>query len=307
MTHRKNAAAATAALAALLLSGCFGGKHIGPSDGPPSDPEVNPWNVPEAVPKYEPRSKYGNPDSYVVAGKRYYVKDSAAGYREVGGASWYGSKFHGRRTSSGEPFDMYKMTAAHRTLPIPSYVRVRNLENDREVIVRVNDRGPFHDDRIIDLSWVAAVRLGLEQQGSARVEVEAITPDAGTRAVEIEPIEPARPLPATPIASPVPPPSVTPPPAPEPRPEAINPIQPGELSYLQVGAFADLENANRMANRLRTEGFPQVIVRSVKIRGQIVHRVLTGPFVNESDRNAAKNVLASRGYETYVIRDDQTP
>ncbi|MBB88282.1 MAG: septal ring lytic transglycosylase RlpA family protein [Abyssibacter sp.] len=294
----RNAPAALAVLAALLLGGCFGGKTITPSDGPPTSPEVNPWNVPEAVPKYEPRSKYGNPESYVVAGKRYYVSDTAQGYRETGGASWYGSKFHGRRTSSGEPFDMYKMTAAHRTLPIPSYVRVRNLENNREIIVRVNDRGPFHSARIIDLSWVAAVRLGLDQQGSGQVEVEAITPNAGTQAVDLEPMEPARPLPATPTAA-APPPT--------PRPEPINPIQPGELSYLQVGAFGDLGNAERMAKRLRNEGFPQVHVRTANVRGQMVHRVLAGPFVNESDRSAARNVLASRGYETFVIRDTQTP
>ncbi|WP_348675754.1 septal ring lytic transglycosylase RlpA family protein [uncultured Abyssibacter sp.] len=302
--HHDKSATTIAALAALtvLLGGCFGGKSIGPSDGPPANPEVNPWNVPEPVPKYEPRSKYGNPESYVVAGRRYYVRDTAESYRERGGASWYGSKFHGRRTSSGEPFDMYKMTAAHRTLPIPSYVRVRNLENDRSIIVRVNDRGPFHSERIIDLSWVAAVRLGLDQQGSARVEVESITPSAGTQAVDLEPIEPARPLPATPEPAPA-----VPPPAPTPRPVPINPVQPGELSYLQVGAFGDLENAERMAQRLRNEGFPQVHVRTANVRGQIVHRVLAGPFVNERDRSSARNVLASRGYETFVIRDTQTP
>jgi rare lipoprotein A len=130
----------------------------------------------------EPKSRYGNPVSYEVFGQRYFVLDSAEGYRERGYASWYGKKFHGRRTSSGEPYDMYKMTAAHRTLPLPSYVRVTHLGNGRSAIVRVNDRGPFHDDRIIDLSYAAAARLGMTEQGHARVEVEALTPPGGTPA-----------------------------------------------------------------------------------------------------------------------------
>jgi rare lipoprotein A len=134
------------------------------------------------VPKDEPLSKYGNPPSYRVGGKTYYVQRSAKGYRARGNASWYASKFHNQRTSSGEPYDMYSLSAAHRTLPVPSYLRVTNLQNGRSVIVRVNDRGPFHSDRIIDLSYGAAVKLGIFPKGTAPVELEAINPGWKTQA-----------------------------------------------------------------------------------------------------------------------------
>ncbi len=134
--------------------------------------------IPDAVPKVEPRGKYGNKSPYVVLGRTYEVLPEARGYREEGGASWYGEKFQGFMTSSMEPYDMYAMTAAHKSLPIPSYVRVTNLENGRSVVVRVNDRGPFHEGRIIDLSWAAAQKLGYANVGTARVRVEAIDPQA---------------------------------------------------------------------------------------------------------------------------------
>lgn len=137
--------------------------------------------IPDAVPRSEPRGKYGNKSPYTVLGKTYEVMADARGYRETGGASWYGEKFQGFRTSSMEPYDMYAMTAAHKTLPIPSYVRVTNHANNRSVVVRVNDRGPFHEGRIIDLSWAAAQKLGYANVGTARVTVEAI--DAGTAVV----------------------------------------------------------------------------------------------------------------------------
>lgn len=145
-------------------------------DGPPAPSEV-PYDLsrlPDPVPKVEPPSRYGNPSSYEVEGATYYPVKSAAGYRAEGIASWYGTKFHGRRTSSGETYDMFKLTAAHRTLPIPTYVRVTNLDNGRRTLVRVNDRGPFHDDRMLDLSYAAAVKLGFSRQGTARVRVEAL-------------------------------------------------------------------------------------------------------------------------------------
>jgi len=118
----------------------------------------------------------GNPASYTVLGKTYHVLNTAAGYDTVGNASWYGRKFHGRLTSSGEPFDMYQLTAAHRTLPIPTYARITNLDNGRTTVVRINDRGPFHDNRIIDLSYAAAVKLGFAAVGTARVRVEVLEP-----------------------------------------------------------------------------------------------------------------------------------
>jgi rare lipoprotein A len=132
--------------------------------------------LPDPVPQREPPSRYGNHSPYVVLGRTYEVLATADGYSKTGVASWYGAKFHGRRTSSGEKYDMYQLTAAHRYLPIPNYARVTNLENGRSVIVRINDRGPFHSDRIIDLSYAAAVRLGFVEQGTARVRVEVVTP-----------------------------------------------------------------------------------------------------------------------------------
>ncbi len=137
-------------------------------------PDVD--RIPEPVVKAEPRSRLGN-KSYAVLGKSYSVLDDARGYAETGTASYYGNKFHGRRTSNQEVYDMYAFTAAHRTLPLPSYARVTNLDNGKSVVVRVNDRGPFHSDRLIDLSYAAAVKLGYREKGTARVRVEALTPE----------------------------------------------------------------------------------------------------------------------------------
>ncbi|MEM1412269.1 MAG: septal ring lytic transglycosylase RlpA family protein [Pseudomonadota bacterium] len=162
----------------LVLAAC-GGKqerqHSGP-DGPPSR-GMDASDVRDAVPRYEPRSPYGNGPVYEVWGKSYRVMDSAVGYRERGIASWYGAKFHGRNTSSGEPYDLYKATAAHKTLPLPTYVEVTNLDNGKKVVVKVNDRGPFHSDRIIDLSYAAALKIGIVDQGTGRVDVRSITFD----------------------------------------------------------------------------------------------------------------------------------
>jgi rare lipoprotein A len=151
-------------------------------DGPPKQVPTDLSTLPDPVPRPEPRSKYGNPATYTVAGKTYRVMPSSRGYAETGKASWYGTKFHGRRTSSGEPYDMLQLTAAHKTLPIPTYAHVTNLDNGRRSIVRINDRGPFHPERIIDLSYAAAVKLGVNGTGTANVRVEAISFDQPRRA-----------------------------------------------------------------------------------------------------------------------------
>ena len=132
--------------------------------------------VEEPVPQFEPPSRSGNPDTYVVFGRRYRVKENSEGYRETGVASWYGWDFHGRKTSSGPPFNMFELTAAHKSLPIPTYARVTNLENGRSIVVKINDRGPFIDDRAIDLSYAAAARLEMLEQGTAQVEIVALAP-----------------------------------------------------------------------------------------------------------------------------------
>ena len=155
----------------LLLNACSTPIE---KDGPPKG-QIDVSQIHNPTPRQEPKSRYGNPPSYVIAGKRYYVLPTAEGYKKKGIASWYGTKFHGRLTSSREPYDMLAMTAASPELPIPCYAEVTNLENGERIIVRVNDRGPFAPNRIIDLSYAAATKLGFSQKGTALVEVKTIT------------------------------------------------------------------------------------------------------------------------------------
>ncbi|MCB1773225.1 MAG: septal ring lytic transglycosylase RlpA family protein [Gammaproteobacteria bacterium] len=235
-----------------LLSACSSGSR-GPAagrDGPGDGRDVS--QVPDAVPRVEPRSRGGNPASYVVFGKRYYTMDSSAGYRKRGIASWYGSKFHGRRTSNGEVYDMYAMSAAHKELPIPTYVEVTNLENGRQVIVRVNDRGPFHENRIIDLSYAAASRIGMLSRGTAMVEVRAIDPSAPKVA-----------------ASPTPAPSVRP---------ATRERDGQPRIFLQAGSFRSEVNAERYRQRLERDLDRAVRVMPFSTGNGRVHRVQVGPI-----------------------------
>lgn len=223
---------------AVLLTGCAGGRVTVHGDLTP-------------IP-HEPRSKYGNPASYVVHGKRYYVMDSAEGYVERGIASWYGPKFHGRKTSSGEVYDMHAMTAAHKTLPLPTYVRVTNLENGRSVVVKVNDRGPFVRNRIIDLSYAAAKALDIVRKGTGLVEIRALSP--------------GRPAPAAPTMAALPD-------APR-QPLPVRPLAPAAV-YIQVGAFASRQNAEQMRGQLILNGVEAV---SVQAGENGVYRVRIGPL-----------------------------
>jgi rare lipoprotein A len=206
--------------------------------------------VPDAVPRFEPRSQYGNPPFYDVFGKRYYVLPSSADYVEIGVASWYGPGFHEIRTSTREPYDMYGMTAAHKTLPLPAYVRVTNLQNGRSIVVRVNDRGPFVGNRIIDLSYTAAAKLDMLRNGTAMVEVRSVGPTT----------------PANPASAPA--------------------AARGATLYVQAGAFADPANADRLATKLRVGGYEKVFVRDDVIAGRKYYRVRIGPVpdVPEFDR-----------------------
>lgn len=164
----------------ITLSGCS--TRVKKKDGPPKHIPKNLLKTPDAVPRIEPLSKRGNrfkngkTDTYVALRKRYRVMSTSKGYRARGHASWYGTQFHGRKTSSGEPYNMFAMTAAHPTLPLPTYVKVTNLENGKVVTVKVTDHGPFCNNRLIDLSYVAAAKLGMLGKGTARVEVESIDP-----------------------------------------------------------------------------------------------------------------------------------
>ena len=237
---------------------------------------VDHTRVANAVPKVEPRSKYGNPDSYVVRGKQYTVRKTAVGFSQRGIASWYGTKFHGHRTSSGEPYNMYAMTAAHKTLPIPSYVEVTNLDNRRKIVVRVNDRGPFHDGRIIDLSYVAAKKLGITATGTGQVEIRAIDPRP-QQATATPVARPAAAAVATPMAV-------------NHHPGQSKTQSPGQL-YLQVGAFTDHNNASQLLNRLVAATMENVLINR-KAEGKAnIYRVRIGPLNSEADAQQLQTQL----------------
>jgi rare lipoprotein A len=258
-------------------------------------PPVPPDSVPDAVPRVEPRSRYGNPPFYDVFGRRYVVLPSSAGYVERGVASWYGPGFHEERTSTGEPYDMFGMTAAHKTLPLPVYVRVTNLENGRSIVVRVNDRGPFVGNRIIDLSYTAAAKLDMLRNGTAFVEVRAIDPSAPLRvsAATLSPLPdsplpdsplPDSPLPASAPTAGLPPPSTPPPPA---------PLATG--LFIQAGAFANPTNAERLAGKLRGGGFGTVFVRESENAGRRLYRVRIGPVPDVAEFDRVVAALAEVG------------
>jgi rare lipoprotein A len=273
---------------------------------PPAAPEVGA----DAIPKPEPKSRYGNPPFYDVFGKRYYVLSSSADYVERGVASWYGPGFHQVRTSSGELYDMYGMTAAHRTLPLPAYVRVTNLQNGRSVVVRVNDRGPFVGNRIIDLSYTAAARLDMLRDGTAMVEVRSI--DAGappsvpvpvpmpataptittmaaaapaTTGTSLIATADAAPVTAAPDAADAPEASATaaataavgaaPAAATSAAVSAAKPVL-----FVQAGAFADPANAARLAAKLRGGDYGRIFVRDDVIAGRRMYRVRIGPVAD---------------------------
>jgi rare lipoprotein A len=223
--------------------------------------------VPDVIPRAEPRSRNGNPPFYDVFGKRYYVLSSSVGYVERGVASWYGPGFHKVRTSTGEPYDMYAMTAAHTTLPLPCYVRVTNLQNGRSVVVRINDRGPFVGNRIIDLSYTAAAKLDMLRNGTAIVEVSSIDPTAAAPVSAGSAIAPAPPVRAA-----------------ETAPPAI-----AKTFFVQAGAFSDPLNAQRLAEKLRGGGYGTVFVRDSEVAGRRLYRVRIGPIsgVAEFDRIVA--------------------
>jgi rare lipoprotein A len=244
------------------LAGCLSTSappvsNTGAPPAPASPPAAAPPAVPDATPRAEQRSRSGNPPFYDVLGKRYYVLSSSAAYVERGVASWYGPGFHRVRTSTGETYDMYGMTAAHKTLPLPAYVRVTNLQNGRSVVVRVNDRGPFVGNRIIDLSYTAASRLDMLRNGTAMVEVRALdvqaaTPDPGAAASTATAAIPT-------------------------------------MLFVQAGAFADPANAERLAAKLRVGGYGKIFVRDDIIAGRKMYRVRIGPVpdVPEFDRIVA--------------------
>jgi rare lipoprotein A len=246
--------------------------HIKDS-GPATVPDIS--GIPEPVPVVEPLARYGNRPSYTVLGRTYQVMEDGSGYHERGVASWYGNKFHGRPTSSFEPYDMYKFTAAHRTLPLPSYVQVTNLDNGKSVVVRVNDRGPFHGDRLIDLSYVAAVKLDLHHRGTAPVEVRVLTPaDSGTR-LAAAPGTGLGPVGAGLSAG------------------AARPVP--ARAFLQVASFSQHDNAERMQRQLVNAGLRNVDLQRADVDGNTVWRVRVGPYGRASNLERARDKIRGLG------------
>jgi rare lipoprotein A len=261
---------ASAALAAALLAGCASNQFEQPAPSRVARDSAG-----------TQRSSHGNPPFYEVFGKRYYVLDTSAGYRERGIASWYGRDFHGKRTSGGEAYDMHDMTAAHKTLPIPTWVEVTNLENGKSVVVRVNDRGPFVDDRIIDLSYRAAQDLDMVRNGTARVQVRALADPSAAPATTTVAATPARN--GFSIIS-------------EAQADTLDPqdLQEQHL-FIQVGAFGDADNAVQLVARLRRAGIANsFIVSSAEARGQI-HRVRVGPLGSGAEFDRVTDDLRGLG------------
>ena len=241
----------------------------GPPIGGPSRAEL--LRVPDAVPSPEPRSRYGNPHTYVVFGQRYRTLPASRGYVERGIASWYGRKFHKRLTSSREPYDMFAMTAAHRSLPLPTYVRVTHLDNGASAVVRVNDRGPFHPGRIIDLSYAAAVKLGIADAGSGPVEVRAIDPGGDGR---------SRPPPRA----------------------AWAPVQ----YFVQVGAYADRRNATKAYKLARRLQPGLASLRWIEQEDRIIHRVRIGPLSGSDETDRVLDRLTAAGVRgAQVVIEDR--
>jgi rare lipoprotein A len=214
--------------------------------------------IPDAIPKWEPRSKRGNPPFYTVLGKRYVVLDSAEGYVERGVASWYGPTFHGESTSIGEPYDMYGMTAAHKTLPLPAYARVTNLRNGKSVVVRINDRGPFAKNRLIDLSYTAAAKLDMLKDGTTLVEVKVVTPNDTDKLARTDELPP-------------------------------------QTLYIQAGAFADERNASQLVARMKANGIGNAFVLNPPDGKSRLFRVRAGPVANTADFDRLAAKLAKLG------------
>ena len=264
-SHLKKTLLAMLSVALVATLGGCGTSILEEKDGGP-DRYVDINSIPNAVPRYEARSSYVNRPSYEVLGKRYHVLPSSEDFVERGIASWYGNKFHGNPTATGETYDMYAMTAAHKNLPLPTYVEVTNLENGRQIIVKVNDRGPFHKNRIIDLSYVAAAKLGINQKGTGLVEIRAINPS--------KPYVASKPV--------------------------VHKDSSGKTSpglFVQAGAFGVYDNALRMKARLENEINNPVRINKASVNGSLVYRVQIGPIVEVEIADNIDLKLASMGIQ----------
>lgn len=285
----RTSAMIVAAIAVTIIAGCGGAPSRPDSptkpggyyldDGPGANPPANLDSLPEPVPRVEPLNKYtGRP--YTVFGRTYTPYTQLTPYKMRGVASWYGKRYHGQKTSSGEVYDMYGLTAAHTILPLPSYARVTNIANGKSVVVRVNDRGPFHQDRIIDLSYAAAHRLGLIGQGSGTVEVEAIIPGTTSAAAAAQPPVEAAPLPA-PVPTPV-------------------TAESGGI-FIQLGAFSAAENADAFLGKMRMD--LAWLADSMQVyRNGGKYKIHAGPYPTRNEAEiAAERVRKGLGFKAFVL------
>ncbi|MDP3517788.1 MAG: septal ring lytic transglycosylase RlpA family protein [Pseudohongiella sp.] len=260
------------------------GRYSISQDRAPSQP-LDPSQIREVIPVPINRTMAGNRSPYTVNGRSYRVMQSEEGFQQTGLASWYGEKFHGHQTSNGEIFDMFQVSAAHTSLPIPSFLRVTNLENQRSIIVRVNDRGPFHNDRVIDLSYAAAYKLGFSNQGTALVHLEAIVPGQNV-------ILAANTASNTTVASTT-------------TSASTNPVSATDR-YLQAGAFSDLRAAQRLSDRLRDLTSRPVFIRSIQAANsnQQLHRVRVGPISDPREIERISELMQSANLgQPYVVEE----
>jgi rare lipoprotein A len=280
-----------------------------PSPAATSETETPPpaQAAPDVVPRIERRSRTGNPPFYDVLGKRYFVLSSSVGYVERGVASWYGPGFHKVPTSIGETYDMYGMSAAHKTLPLPAYVRVTNLQNGRSIVVRVNDRGPFVGNRIIDLSYTAASKLDMLRNGTAMVEVRSLdavpapapapAPALGAPITAADSAPAAAPLTASPLeaTSPAAPLAGSPVAGSTIAGPTVTQVAVPAALFIQAGAFSDPKNADRLMEKLRGGGYGKIFVRDNEIAGRRMYRVRIGPVANVAEYDRIVAALARVG------------
>jgi rare lipoprotein A len=280
----------------VFLSGCSKPKKS-KKDGPPKHIPANLLKTPDAVPKVEPLSRYGNrfkkANTYVALRKRYKVLPTSRGYRAKGLASWYGTQFHGRKTSSGEKYNMFAMTAAHPTLPLPTYAKVTNLDNGKSVILKINDRGPFHANRLIDVSYVAAAKLGMLGRGTGRVEVVSVDPrDHGGVMPKLRSNPNHLRIANTP---PTPPASLS-----KPKTLAIK----KQNIYLQLGTYNYRSKAEAMAKKIeKISKFPSYVTQNGSSKSPLF-QVRVGPVkTNEEAINLTQKLARARLPVPVVIKE----
>ena len=288
----------TTLICSLFIASCANPYKAEPEPKPKAKPTTRVDRSDKVIPRAEPKSKYGNPSSYVVFGKRYYVLPSSRDYVAQGIASWYGTKFHGRRTSSGETYDMYAMTAAHKTLPLPTYARVTNKRNGRSIIVRINDRGPFHQNRLIDLSYAAATKLGIVTRGTGLVEVRAIDPrryakqSKKTNLNDTKLVDVAEPEKA------------------EEKTVALtsNNVREKPVGiFVQIGAFRVRENAQKFSAQFKALNVGKVDVYESIFEESPIYKVRIGPLESVAQADKAVEKITQLGHSDYkLIFEDES-